>query len=109
MRSMRRVLPALVIGTSLFTSMAVLRAQDAGVSLAGTDAGSPRVSLDGRWDLLLDREDTGLMRGLQAGSGPGWERALKIAVPGPLESNSQASDYDGVAWYRCQLPVAHAP
>src|SRR6185503_16982121 len=109
MRSMRRVPPALVVAMSLFTPVAALRAQDAGAPRAGADASSPRVSLDGRWELLLDREDTGLARGLQAGSGPSWERAPKVAVPGPLESNPQASDYDGVVWYRCKLPAAQAP
>src|SRR5262245_753974 len=109
MRSMSRVPPALVIATSLFIPVAVLHGQDAGVSAPPGDAASPRVSLDGRWDLLLDREDTGVTRGLQAGSGPGWDRPLKVAVPGPLESNTQASDYDGVAWYRCVLPAAHVP
>ncbi|HEX5008755.1 MAG TPA: hypothetical protein VFY71_00035 [Planctomycetota bacterium] len=106
---MSRVPPALVIATSLFVLVAVLHGQDAGVSGPPGDAASPRVSLDGRWELLLDRENTGLTRGLQAGSGPGWDRALKVAVPGPLESNTQASEYDGVAWYRCALPAAHAP
>jgi Glycosyl hydrolases family 2, TIM barrel domain len=110
---MSRALPALVTSLALLVVHSTARGQDDAAPISvpppAADSASPRVSLDGRWDLVLDRENNGVTRGLQLGRGPGWERALKVAVPGPLESNPQATDYDGVAWYRCVLPAATAP
>ncbi len=72
-------------------------------------AASPRIELPARWDLLLDKDNAGSLRGLPGGTGPAWDGALRVAVPGPFECNPQAARYDGAVWYRCALPEAQAP
>ena len=103
---MLRALPGLILTTLTMLLVAPLQGQGAG---AGPAASSPRVALDGRWDLLVDRENAGAARGLQSGVGPAWDKAAKVNVPGPFETQSTAAGFDGVVWYRLQLPAAAAP
>src|SRR5262245_633900 len=98
---MRRVLPGLILTTLTIGFAAPLRGQEAG---AGAAASSPRISLDGRWDLLVDRENAGAAKGVMSGSGPAWDKVFKVAVPGPFETQPQAAGFDGIVWYRLILP-----
>lgn len=76
---------------------------------ARAPAPAARHALDGRWELLLDRENLGLKRGLQDPTAPGWAGALRVPVPGPFEAHPQAAEHDGVAWYRTELPATPTP
>lgn len=102
-RPMSRVIHAFVAGLL----GAVLSAT--AVGQVAPAEGAPRRPLDGRWDLVLDRDNVGLKRGLQDPASPGWSNALKVLVPGPFESHPQAAAYDGVAWYRVELPATPTP
>jgi len=112
-RPLRKPLAAFVTVAAVLLCGAAAQGQEpAGaeaVAIASQAAASPRLELPARWDLLLDKKNSGLERGLQAGTGPAWDDALRVAVPGPFESHPQAAGHDGPVWYRCALPEAHAP
>jgi hypothetical protein len=67
------------------------------------------ISLEGRWDLLLDPDNRGLQNGLSSGTGRPWAEPLKVFVPGVLEAAPAAAGYDGIAWYRTTLPAVPSP
>ena len=67
-------------------------------------AAAQSVSLDGRWDLLLDPEDRGLAQPLQDGTHARWSQALGVGVPGAFETTPETVGYDGIVWYRRRIP-----
>ncbi len=67
------------------------------------------ISLDGTWEFLLDptnkhKEDPGRLADSAA-----WANALPMAIPGILESLPETVGYDGVVWYRRDLPAVVSP
>ncbi|MGQ0554227.1 MAG: hypothetical protein ACT4PU_13530 [Planctomycetota bacterium] len=84
--------------------LALVLAVAGAVTAAPTEPAQSTLSLDGRWDLLLDHENIGLVSGWSDGEARPWADALKVPVPGPLELQAKAADFDGVAWFRRALP-----
>ena len=82
------------------TSSSVLSSEDMG----GT---RERMTLNGGWEIIFDKENAGVEKGWQK-SAPWDEEGKPINVPSCFETIAEGAEYDGVVWYRKQFVLEKA-